>query len=469
MRSKAKIFTKLFITYLISSFAAFLLFTAVFYFLFQSDLKQNFLGTLDAQKEQVELVLDIAYKEGLTKESITSLLSISNEQDHRSIFLYDKSGQLKYKFTTLEETIYIDNLVIEEALKGKRVINFIKDRENPIFLLAAPIKSKLNNYEEQAMVIALHGYASVINEVKGLFILAGLITIFVTAIFLYILSKKITAPLREMNLIAMEYAKGNFDQKVDVKSHDEIGQLGETFNYMANELASLDSMRKEFVANVSHDMRSPLTSINGFVGALLDGTIPESQQKKYLHLMKDETERLIRLVNDLLDIARIEAGQVSVYPINYNLTEQIRKLIAKMEPEIAKQNIMVDLVTNLEEDISVYADPNRMEQVFGNLLQNAVNFSPQNETVVLSLMKTEKEVSVTIKDNGTGINREELKFIWERFFKVDKARSKKVGTGIGLSIVKHIIDLHEAKIEVESEVGTGTTFIVTLPRATYED
>ncbi|MCT8138244.1 GHKL domain-containing protein [Anaerobacillus sp. CMMVII] len=216
----------------------------------------------------------------------------------------------------------------------------------------------------------------------------------------------------------------------------------------------------------SHDMRSPLTSINGFVGAMLDGTIPENDQKRYLHLMKDETERLIKLVNDLLDIARIEAGQVSIHPRNYNVSEQIRKLIAKLEPQLSKQKIDIEIQSNEEDDLYIFADRDRIDQVLGNLIENAINFSNNKGLVVITLSKIEKEVQISIADHGPGIPKKELKFIWDRFFKVDKARSQKVGTGIGLSIVKHIIDLHGAKIEVQSELGKGTVFSISLPTAT---
>ncbi|OIJ14659.1 hypothetical protein BKP37_07805 [Anaerobacillus alkalilacustris] len=462
-KRKVSIFMKLFFTYLISSFAAFILFSFIFYLLFNNNLKQSFLDSMETQQEQVVQILELAYQEE-NKEAIISTLNIINDQEHRSIFIYDENGQLLYRFSTLQEPIHIEEEMVQKALQGTSVKEFIKEKANPLFIMASPIETNEFDFDEKVVVIALHNYFGVVNGIKGLFLLAGAITIVVTTLFLYTLSKKITAPLREMNHVAMEYAKGDFTNKVKIKSQDEIGQLGKTFNYMANELSSLDLMRKEFVANVSHDMRSPLTSINGFVGALLDGTIPKNQQKRYLYLMKDETERLIKLVNDLLDIARIEAGQVSIQPINYNLSEQIRKLIAKMEPELIKHNIDIEFQGNLDEDIEVYADPNRMDQVFGNLLQNAVNFSPENGLVTIGINELNHNVMVIIKDEGTGIKKEELKYIWDRFFKVDKARSKKGGTGIGLSIVKHIIDLHQAKIDVKSEVGVGTTFCVTLPK-----
>jgi signal transduction histidine kinase len=470
MKLKSSIFTKLFSTYVFSSIAAFLIFSAVFYVLFQNDLKQNFLNTLHAQHEQVELTLELAYKEVQNKDSIISTLGFMNDKDHRSIYLFDETGELLHVFSGMAEPLHIEKEVIEKALAGNPVNEFVNEKGQRIFLMVSPLEGGQGTFEEKVLVIALHGYDPVAKSIKRMFMLAGLITTVVTTCFLIILSNKFSSPLRSMNSVAMEYAKGNFDKKVKVKSNDEIGQLGDTLNHMAKELASLDLMRKEFVANVSHDMRSPLTSINGFIGAMLDGTIPEHDQNRYLHLMKDETERLIKLVNDLLDIARIEAGQVSIYPQNYNVSEQIRSLIAKLEPQLLKQGLEIELETNDEKDIYVFADKDRIDQVLGNLIQNAINFSPLKGLVTIRLSSSVKEVVISIEDHGPGIPKEELNYIWDRFFKVDKARSQKVGTGIGLSIVKHIVDLHGgAKIEVISEVGKGTVFTVTLPLELQKD
>ncbi|QOY35633.1 ATP-binding protein [Anaerobacillus isosaccharinicus] len=463
MRFKSSIFTKLFFTYVISSIAAFLIFSAVFYVLFQNDLKQDFLSTLHDHHEQVEQTLKLAYGEGQNKESIISTLGFMNDKDHKSIYLFDEAGDLLHVFSGMAEPLLIEKEFIVQALKGNQVNEFVNEKGQRIFLMVSPIDAGIQSFEEKVLVIALHGFDRVAKSIKGMFLLAGLITTVVTTCFLFLLSKKFSAPLRNMNSVAMEYAKGKFDKKLEVKSKDEIGQLGETLNHMGKELASLDSMRKEFVANVSHDMRSPLTSINGFVGAMIDGTIPERDQKRYLHLMKDETERLIKLVNELLDIARMEAGQVSIHPSNYNVTEQIRTLIAKLEPQLSKQKLEIELQCTDEKDVYVFADKDRIDQVLSNLIQNAINFSPENGLVTVNLLTKEKEVFICIEDHGLGIPNQQLKFIWNRFFKVDKARSQKVGTGIGLSIVKHIIDLHGAKIDVESEVGKGTVFTVTLP------
>ncbi len=310
----------------------------------------------------------------------------------------------------------------------------------------------------------IHLNSADLNQLKSLFPLASLISITITSVFTYYLSKRITAPLREMNRVALHIARGQFDQRVKIKTRDEVGELGETFNYMAQELTSLDQMRKDFVANVSHDLRSPLTSMHGFVRAFLDDTIPNERKRHYLTIMNEQTERMMKLVNDLLDMARIEAGQLEIRPVVFNVSELLRQLVARMEPECVKKQINMELLSEEAQDIHVCADPDRIDQVIVNLLQNAVQFSSPASSVEV-ILKKEAHAVVSIRDYGPGIRQENIESIWERFYKADKARTKQAGTGLGLSIVKHLLDLHQSPIYVKSEVGNGSIFTFTLPLA----
>ncbi|MGG1556176.1 ATP-binding protein [Paenibacillus ferrarius] len=310
----------------------------------------------------------------------------------------------------------------------------------------------------------MHLNSEDLNQMRHLFVLAFIISITITGLFTYNLSKRNTAPLREMNRVSLHIARGKFDQRINIKTRDELGELAETLNYMAQELAGLDQMRKDFVSNVSHDLRSPLTSIHGFIGAFLDDTIPSERKRYYYTIMKEQTERMIKLVNDLLDMARIEAGQLQIRSVIFNLSELVRQVAARMEPEFMKKQVNVELISKEAKDIHVFADPDRIDQVIVNLIQNAVQFSSSGSTVEV-ILKEEEQAVVSIRDYGPGIRQEDIKSIWERFYKADRARTKKTGTGLGLSIVKHILDLHQTDIQVESEVGRGTTFTFTLPIA----
>lgn len=298
----------------------------------------------------------------------------------------------------------------------------------------------------------------------SLFGLATIISIVVTPLFAYHLSKRITAPLRELNRVAHHIAKGQFDQRVKINTHDELEELGHTFNEMVQALASLDQMRKDFVANVSHDLRSPLTSIHGYATAFLDGTIPDERKLHYFTIIKVQTERMMKLVNDLLDVARIEAGQFEIRHIAFNLSELVRQVIARLEPGLTNKKVNVELISEEDQDIYAFGDPDRIDQVLVNLIQNAVQFSTPDRCVEVILQR-EEQVVVSIRDYGPGIRQEDIGAIWERFYKADRSRTIKTGTGLGLSIVKHILDLHQSLIHVKSEVGKGSTFTFKLPLA----
>ncbi|MDF2903170.1 MAG: sensory transduction histidine kinase, partial [Bacillus sp. (in: firmicutes)] len=278
------------------------------------------------------------------------------------------------------------------------------------------------------------------------------------------ISKKITTPLKNMSKVARSLAEGDFEQRVKVKSKDEIGELAETFNFMAGELAGVEKMRRDFVANVSHDLRTPLTSLHGFLTALLDGTIPKKKEQHYIKIMKEQTERQIKLVADLLDLARMESKQLEIYPNDFNLSEEVRLMIGRMDPELTKSKVEIQFITDETKDIHAFADRDQIDRVIINLIQNAIQFSPENSTIEVILVSIEDDFAqLTVKDFGPGIKKENLKYIWQRFYKEDEARTKQVGTGIGLSIVKEILELHHTTIQVDSEEGKGTSFWFTLP------
>jgi signal transduction histidine kinase len=304
--------------------------------------------------------------------------------------------------------------------------------------------------------------SAALHQMKQLFSVASFISLAMTSVFFSYLARRITAPLREMNRVALQIARGHFEQRVTIKTRDEVGALGETFNSMAASLAGLDQMRKDFVANVSHDLRSPLTSIHGFVRAFLDGTIPDERKRHYLTIMEAQTERMIKLVNDLLDLARIEAGQLEIRPISFNVSELVRQVVARLEPEWGKKQVTVEVLSEEAQDLHVCADPDRIDQVMVNLLHNAVQFSPPHSSIAVMVKKRAQAV-ISVQDEGPGIRQEDMESIWERFYKADRARTQQTGTGIGLSIVKHILDLHHSPIDVQSEAGKGSTFTFTLP------
>ena len=231
---------------------------------------------------------------------------------------------------------------------------------------------------------------------------------------------------------------------------------------MVDDLQKLEEMRRGFIANVSHELRTPMTSIRGFIEGILDGTIPPDRQKDYLLIVRDETNRLNRLVNDLLDLAKMEAGEITLNIKPFDINELIRICVIKLETLITSKNIEIE--ANFENDnLLVSADRDSIERVIINLLHNAVKFSNENGKIILETVKNKDKVLISIKDSGIGIDENEQKRVWDRFYKSDKSRGKdKTGTGLGLAIVKNIVNEHKQDIWVESEIGLGTKFTFTL-------
>ncbi|WP_096155025.1 MULTISPECIES: HAMP domain-containing sensor histidine kinase [Bacillus] len=456
---KTSIFRKLFITYSFIVMFSFLLFNSIFLYLFHIQLYSNYEDTYNFHHEQIKEQLDQSEIKKWDDSILNSSLQSSLQQKNSSIFLFDKEGKLVYEPTSSKITSYkIEEKVNEMLTSGEKLAGGMKIEQDFIYIYSDQSPLDENGF---FMVIVYHDLLHEYEQVIWMVLFTLIITICVAGIILWFISRKITTPLREMNKIALKMAKGDFSEEVIIATKDEIGQLGESFNYMATELESLEEMRREFLANVSHDLRSPLTSIKGFLIALLDGTIPNERKKHYYLLMKEETERLIKLVNDLLEVSQLESGQLKLYPKNYNLTEQLRVITAKLEPQLKGAKMDIKFQTP-KEDLYVFADQDRMEQVFINLIGNAIHFSPAHSSTYLKLEKEKDKVKIIVRDEGIGIKEEELPFIWDRFYKSDKARSKKIGTGIGLSIVKSIILLHESDIKVKSEVGIGTEFTFSL-------
>ena len=283
---------------------------------------------------------------------------------------------------------------------------------------------------------------------------ASLITIIVSILLVFISSSRITQPLKEMSQMAKEIARGNLKKRVEIESNDEIGLLAQSFNDMAEELSKQEELRTGFVANVSHELRSPLTSIHGFAQGMLDGTIKQGDQEQYLTIILDETTRLKKLIKELLDLSQIESG---TFPLNkkvYDINEQIRRVLIRYIDLIEEKGINVEV--NFKQDFCmVCADGDRIEQVLVNLIDNAIKFTPKSGSITLWSHECDGKALVGVNDTGEGIAREDMPFIFERFFKSDKSHTEKKGTGLGLSIVKKIIEEHGHTITVNSVPRLG--------------
>ncbi|WFR57162.1 HAMP domain-containing sensor histidine kinase [Anaerocolumna sp. AGMB13025] len=271
-------------------------------------------------------------------------------------------------------------------------------------------------------------------------------------------------PLGKLNKAASEYTKGNYSYVLKMKRQDEYGSLANSISYMAGEINNLDDYQKKFVANISHDFRSPLTSIKGYAEAMQDGTIPYEMKDKYLGIILFETERLNKLTTSLLALNSFENHGTILDIVSFDINHIIKKTAESFEGACTQKKITLNLIFSSKETL-VDADMDKIQQVLYNLLDNAIKFSHHNSTIKISSVEKGDKVFISIKDSGIGIPKDSIKKIWERFYKTDASRGKdKKGTGLGLSITKEIITAHNENINVISTEGVGTEFIFTLPR-----
>ncbi len=296
-------------------------------------------------------------------------------------------------------------------------------------------------------------------------IMASLCIMLACMIAVYVITAGFTKPLQEMSLAAKEYAKGNFDVTIPVSGDDEIAELATAFNEMARSLANLESMRSSFVSSVSHELRTPMTTIGGFVDSILDGVIPPEEQKHYLEIISSEVKRLSRLVTSLLEISRMETGQITLNPTVFDVCEMAKIILLSNEKRIEEKNLEVSYVCD-EERINVKADKDSIHRVILNLMDNAVKFSREGGKYEISLAEKGGKAEICVFNEGIGIKEKDLPFVFDRFYKTDKSRGlDKTGVGLGLFLVKSIINLHGENIKVESESGEWCKFTFTLPLA----
>lgn len=307
------------------------------------------------------------------------------------------------------------------------------------------------------------------NNLLNISYLTLVILFLLSLIILLFFTELVYLPLRKITHATEQYAIGNFRYEFQVDSEDEIGYLAASLQYMASEVAKSEDNQKQLVANISHDFRSPLTSMRGYLEAMQDGTIPPELHEKYLGVVLNETDRLTKLTNSLLTLNNLNTKGMILDRTDFDINPIIKNTAASFEGTCRNKMITIELVLTGEK-MFVNADVVKIQQVLYNLVDNAIKFSHKNSSIKIETIEKSNKLLVSVKDNGIGIPKESLKLIWDRFYKTDLSRGKdKKGTGLGLSITKEIIRSHNENINVVSTEGVGTEFIFTLEKASKND
>lgn len=303
------------------------------------------------------------------------------------------------------------------------------------------------------------------NNFLRIYIPAAVLMMVLTSLIIYISTYNITKPLREMSEATKRYSQGDFSYRIKRNNRNtvrEFDELSAAINSMAENLEQLENSRTQFVANVSHELKTPMTTIGGFIDGILDGTIDSEHQNQYLTIVSEEVKRLSRLVVSMLNMSKMEAGEMRIKPKRFNLTQQIIGIFMSFEQKIDDRKIDIKGLESLR-NCYIEADPDMISQVFYNLVDNAVKFTPRDGEILSSLIDDGEYVTVKIRNTGKGIRSEDIDHVFERFYKGDKSRSLDVkSVGLGLFIVKNIVSLHGGEITVDSVYGKYTEFTVKL-------
>lgn len=352
-------------------------------------------------------------------------------------------------------------------LKGKHDIlwDFYGLFSEPALSVFSPIS---NSFEIKGYIVINIPESAIVERVYDTFntnYLTLAIVLILSSAFLVLYFFQVHRPIKEITRATNEYSKGNLSYHVKPMHNDEIGRLGMSLDYMASQLNESDKFQQKFLSNISHDFRSPLTSIKGYLEAIQDGTIPPEMLDKYIGIMLFETERLTKLTSNILTLNELDPKSVRLDISTFDLNSIIRHTVETFEGTCKKKGIKFN-ITYANSVQNVKADKGRIQQVIYNLIDNAIKFSKENSYIYITVKEKGEKAQISIKDTGCGIAKEDIDKIWDRFYKSDSSRGRdKKGSGLGLSITKEVIQAHGENIDVVSTVGVGTEFIFTLELA----
>ena len=426
--------------------------------------------TLSAACVQVGSYAESVENEYSESNFLTLLRSVANVSQ-ADIFITDGDGAVlvcaceewQENKKCLHSSYIVPKNIIESAQKDDNLlISTIDIYKYPQYVASTPI-----NATEPYYVFAttpLSAVKELMSTVSKIYFLLAAIPIVIMFFAIYAMTYRLTKPLKSMSEAAKAMAKGDFSKRIPVTSDDEIGELAVSFNMMTNSLAQLEGMRRSFVGNVSHELKTPMTTIGGFIDGILDGIIPPERHEYYLNIVAQEVKRLSRLVEGMLSMSRLESGQSALKPQEFDFSQLLCTIVIGQEQRIEQNNLQINGLDTIG-SINITADKDLIYQAIYNLVDNAIKFTNKDGKIEFALYEENENIVFTITNSGKGISQKELPLVFERFYKGDKSRSDvKNSTGLGLYIVKTIVTSHKGNISVVSKEDKFTTFKITLPK-----
>ncbi|WIF94446.1 sensor histidine kinase [Caminicella sporogenes] len=388
-----------------------------------------------------------------------------SEDLNSRIMITDINGKVIVDSFNILEGQRLNNEELALALIGKSTAEqYIIPKYGRVMYVAVPITNKGRIIGAVFISSSLEDIYKNIKEIMKKFMILSLLSMVITGFISFVFADIISTPIERLTEAVKRMAQGKFNQKVEISGNDEISNLGKAFNLMTTKLEQVDKQRREFVANVSHELRTPLSSIKILAESLIhQEKVEEKIYKEFLKDIDSEVDRLNRIIDSLLSLVDLEKENLNLdYQITY-VNYLIEKVINSLKPLADKKNIKIYYIER--EKIQIMLDQFKIQQSLINVIGNAIKYTPENGEIFVELYSNSDEIIIKVRDTGIGIPKEDIPFIFDRFYRVDKARARKTGgTGLGLSITQQIIALHQGRIEVESRINEGTTFYIFLPK-----
>lgn len=395
------------------------------------------------------------------EENIYDSLDSFWEQTDAQIQIYDNTGSmLMDSIGVVEDNVkYMDVQKSLQGEKNNRWIGNVSYYDYKVMALSTPIESDGKVIGVMRLVVSLEAVDKGISNIIVFFLIISITVLIFSILVSTILAKNIVVPIKKLTIVAEEMAGGDLGVRSDTNSKDEIGKLAKTLDYMAEEIQKREQLKNEFISSISHELRTPLTAIKGWVITLDDSQTDKDTLKMGLNIIEKETDRLVNMVEELLDFSRLSSGKMTLNKKEVSIKAISDYIDVYMSARARRENKRLNI--NLDsENKKIYVDIDRIKQVLINLLDNAFKFTEAEGTISISFSSVEGSLKIIVQDDGCGISEEDLPRVKEKFYKGKNAKSK---NGIGLSICDEIVKLHDGEIFIESEEGKGTLVTVILP------
>lgn len=467
---KITLYLKIIFAYIIFGLVSFISIASLGSYLAQNYLVEEKSEALYKEANLIAANYALQYTENkITLWELRSQLDAIDVYLDAGIWVIDRQGQILVRSTAgnvSNATPVIEDFDPTDMGKDYyKIGDFYGQFDTDMLTVLAPISSDMKTTGYVAIHTSLESVIRESDRILNITYICFLLIYGFSFIIMLLVHFTMLRPLKKITGAVKEYASGNFAYQIPVESGDEIGTLSAGLNYMASRMGNADDYQKKFIANISHDFRSPLTSIRGYVQAMLDGTIPPEFQERYLNIVLNETDRLNKLTQGLLTLNSYNSKDSMLEKTDFDIHAIIKNTAASFEGTCRQRRISIELVFS-DKTLFVNADMGKIQQVLYNLIDNAIKFSDTNSSIYVETSVKNEKAFISVKDTGVGIPKESIPKIWDRFYKSDQSRGKdKKGTGLGLAITREVIQAHNENINVISTEGVGTEFIFSLPKS----